>query len=177
MNAAASPEIVAGLEGPVRVLAVASSGGHWVQLMRLRPAWRGCDVAYLTSEKSYGRQVRNQAEREGTAPPRFYITVSANRWQKLRLLRQLLTIAWVVARERPAVVCTTGAAPGYFAIRMGKMLGARTIWIDSIANAGEMSLAGRKAGKHADLWLTQWENVAAAEADDGKRPGYWGAVL
>ena len=161
----------------VRVLAVASSGGHWVQLMRLRPAWRGCDVAYLTSEESYGRQLRDQAEREGTSPPRFYTTVSANQWQKLRLVRQLLTIAWIVVKERPAVVCTTGAAPGYFAIRMGKLLGARTIWIDSIANADAMSLAGRKAGRHADLWLTQWETVAADETHDGRRPEYWGAVL
>jgi hypothetical protein len=115
--------------------------------MRLRPAWRGCDVAYLTPEERYGRQPRDQPEREGATPPRFYVTVSANRWQKLRLLRQLLTIARIVVRERPAVVCTTGEASGYFAIPMGKMLGTRTIWIDSIANAGEISPAGRKAGK------------------------------
>lgn len=145
--------------------------------MRLRPAWQGCDVTYLTTEESYGRQLRSQAEREGASPPRFYTTVSANRWQKLRLLRQLLTIAWIVVKVSPTVICTTGAAPGYFAIRIGKLLGARTIWIDSIANPETMSLAGVKAGKHADLWLTQWETVAANEPQDGRRPEYWGAVL
>jgi UDP-N-acetylglucosamine:LPS N-acetylglucosamine transferase len=165
------------LQRPVRVLAVASSGGHWIQLLRLRPAWRDCDVTYLTTEESYGRQLRSQAERDGDFPPRFYTTVSANRWQKLRLLRQLLTIVWIVVKVKPAVVCTTGAAPGYFAIRIGKLLGARTVWIDSIANAETMSLAGLKAGKHVDLWLTQWEAVAAGESHDGRRPEYWGAVL
>jgi UDP-N-acetylglucosamine:LPS N-acetylglucosamine transferase len=163
--------------GTVRVLAVASGGGHWVQLMRLRPAWRGCDVAYLTTEASYERQLRDQAVREGHEPPRFYTTVPANRWQKLRLLRQLLTIAWIVLKERPAVVISTGAAPGYFAIRIGRTLGARTIWIDSIANAAEMSLAGLKAGKITDLWLTQWDSVSEATLINGRQPEYWGAVL
>lgn len=161
----------------VRVLAVASAGGHWVQLMRLRPAWRGCDVAYLTTEASYDRQLREQAQRDGLKMPRFYTTVPANRWQKLRLLRQLLTISWVILKERPSVIVSTGAAAGYFAIRIGRTLGARTIWIDSIANAGEMSLAGLRAGRTADLWLTQWECVAESTTIDGKRPEYWGAVL
>jgi UDP-N-acetylglucosamine:LPS N-acetylglucosamine transferase len=160
-----------------RVLAVASSGGHWVQLMRLRPAWQGCDVAYLTTDASYLAPLRAQANRDGVLPPRLYTTVAANRWQKLRLLRQLASIAWVVVRERPAVVCTTGAAPGYFAIRIAGLLGARTVWIDSIANAESLSMAGRLAGRCADVWLTQWESLAAGGAGDGRRPASWGAVL
>jgi UDP-N-acetylglucosamine:LPS N-acetylglucosamine transferase len=172
-----SPRLTGKREDAVRVLAVASGGGHWVQLMRLRPAWRGCDVAYLTTEASYERQLRKQAERDGLKPPRFYTTVPASRWQKLRLLWQLLIICRVVMKERPTVVISTGAAPGYFAIRIGRMLGARTIWIDSIANAGEMSLAGQKAGKTADFWLTQWDSVSEATLINGRRPEYWGAVL
>lgn len=177
MCAASPQEVMVKPETSVRVLAVASSGGHWVQLMRLRPAWRGCDVAYLTTEASYERPLRAQAKREGLRPPRFYTTVPASRWQKLRLLRQLLTISLVVLNERPAVIVSTGASPGYFAIRLGRLVGARTIWIDSIANADEMSLAGLKAGRTADLWLTQWENVAKSTVVAGRRPEHWGAVL
>jgi hypothetical protein len=129
-----------------RVLAVASSGGHWVQLMRLRPAWQGCDVAYLTTDASYLAPLRAQAERDGVPPPRFYTTVAANRWQKLRLLSQLASIAWVVVRERPTVVCTTGAAPGYFAIRIAGLLGARTVWIDQHRQCGK-PVDGRVAGR------------------------------
>ena len=70
------------------------------------------------------------------------------------------------------MIITTGAAPGYFALRFGKLFGTRTIWIDSMANAEELSKSGQEVGKHADLWLTQWEHLA--------RPGgphYMGAVL
>jgi hypothetical protein len=38
-------------------------------------------------------------------------------------------------------------------------------------------MAGRLAGRCADVWLTQWESLAAGGADDGRRPASWGAVL
>ncbi len=41
-------------------------------------------------------------------------------------------LVWLLLKERPDIVITTGAAPGYFCLRLGKLLGARTIWIDSI---------------------------------------------
>ena len=72
-------------------------------------------------------------------------------------------IAWILLCERPDVVISTGAAPGYFAIRMGKWLGARTVWIDSIANVETLSMAGTLAGRYADLWLTQWQHLARPE--------------
>ena len=40
-----------------RVLAVASSGGHWVQLRRLAPAFEGQDVAYLTTDAGHRAEV------------------------------------------------------------------------------------------------------------------------
>ena len=54
----------------------------------------------------------------------------------------------------------------------GKLLGAKTIWVDSIANAQELSLSGKRAGKFADLWLTQWQ-----ELSNKNGPQYGGSVL
>lgn len=159
-----------------RVLAVASGGGHWIQLRRLRPAWAGCAVTYVTTRAGYCDEVAGDAEEDAEeAPPRFFVVPDANRWQIGRLMRQLAAIAWIVLQTRPHAVVTTGAAPGYFAIRLGRLVGARTIWVDSIANAEELSLSGRRAGPHADLWLTQWEHLAAPGG--GRGPHYRGAVL
>jgi hypothetical protein len=89
----------------------------------------------------------------------------------------LVRTAWVIMlllwRERPDVVLSTGAAPGYFAIRLGGWMGARTVWVDSVANAEELSLSGRKAGACADLWLTQWPHLAKGD----KRLRCLGSVL
>ena len=77
-----------------------------------------------------------------------------------------------MVREMPDIVITTGAAPGYFGVRIGKWLGARVVWIDSVANAEELSMSGQKAGAFSDLWLTQWPHLAG---DGG--PKYIGNVL
>lgn len=159
-------------KSPPRVLAVASGGGHWVQLCRLMPAWDGCDVTYVTTEPGFRARVEALAAERGQPKPVYRVMIEANRWQKLRLIRSVFQIAAILIRVRPDVVVTTGAAPGYFALRLASMMGARTIWIDSIANAEELSLAGQKAGKHCDLWLTQWENLATPEG-----PRYEGSVI
>jgi hypothetical protein len=45
-------------------------------------------------------------------------------------------------------------------VRFGKWLGARVVWVDSIANVEELSMSGAKAGSFVDLWLTQWPHLA-----------------
>ncbi|MBN1256111.1 MAG: UDP-N-acetylglucosamine--LPS N-acetylglucosamine transferase, partial [Planctomycetes bacterium] len=53
-----------------------------------------------------------------------------------------------------------------------KLIGAKTIWVDSIANGGELSLSGKLAEKYADLWLTQWEHLTTE-----KGPYCFGSVI
>ena len=145
-----------------RVLAVASSGGHWIQLRRLEPAFEGHDVVWLTTHAGH---------RAGATSARLHTVADANRGSKVALLRSAAKIARVLLRERPDIVVSTGAAPGYLAIRAARLLRARTVWIDSIANVDELSLSGRMASGRADLCLTQWPHLA------GGRVKHRGAVL
>ena len=145
------------------VLCVASAGGHWVQLRRLAPALDGFKVVYLSTDPGYENEVK---------PARFYSVNDANRWDKIGLVKMGLRICWLLIRIRPKVIISTGAAPGYFALRMGKILGANTVWIDSLANVDKMSLTGLMVAKYADLWLTQWEHLAQPNG-----PYFVGSVL
>jgi UDP-N-acetylglucosamine:LPS N-acetylglucosamine transferase len=146
-----------------KVLAVATRGGHWIELMRLRPAFEGFIVKFVTSVPDYKTMV----------PPGSFVCITeANRQSKLKMLRLAIEIFFIVLRLRPNVVISTGSAPGYLAIRIGKWFGAKTIWIESIANANEFSLSGQLARPFADIFLTQWEHLA--------KPGvaeYHGSVL
>ena len=147
---------------PRRILAVASTGGHWIQLSRLKPAFEGHDVAYLTTDAGHRGEV-------GDA--RFYTVRDASRWNKFALALSALKILWVLVRERPQVVISTGAAPGYIAIRFASLMGARTAWVDSVANVEELSLSGQMASTKADLCLTQWPHLATGPV------AYRGSVL
>ncbi len=147
----------------MKILAVASGGGHWIELLRVRPAFEDHLVHYVTVQEKYRDDV--------TGSP-FHVVRDATRWQRVALLIQALQIVWIVLRVRPEIVISTGAAPGYFALRLGKLLRARTIWLDSLANVETLSQAGEMAGPYADLWLTQWPELAG---DGG--PEYGGKVL
>ncbi|MCK6552756.1 UDP-N-acetylglucosamine--LPS N-acetylglucosamine transferase [Myxococcota bacterium] len=147
-----------------RVLAVSSGGGHWIELQRVLPALEGAEVVFCTVNEEYRSEVPNH---------RFYWVNDATRWDKVGLVLEAARIMKVLLLERPDVIITTGAAPGALALRLGKLIGARTIWIDSIAAVDEFSFSGRFAKPHADLCLVQWPHL------ESKAEGleYVGAVL
>jgi len=149
--------------GKKKVLAVSSGGGHWVELIRIVSAFEGHDVAFATVDEAY----RIEA---GTAT--FYTVRDVTRWNKLLWAQTFLKLVWIFVCEKPDVVVSTGALPGYFSLRLAKWFGAKTIWLDSIANVEELSMSGQKIGKYADLWLTQWPHLARQ-----KGPLYRGTVL
>lgn len=146
-----------------KILAVSSGGGHWVELIRLAPAFDGHDIAFATVDKTYYNEV-------GFA--RFYTIRDVTRWDKWRWPQTIVKLVWILLCERPDVVISTGALPGYFALRLAKWFGAKTIWLDSIANVEELSMSGQKVRKYADLWLTQWSHLAKSDG-----PLYRGTVL
>jgi UDP-N-acetylglucosamine:LPS N-acetylglucosamine transferase len=148
---------------PRKVLAISSGGGHWVQLLRLRPAFEGHHVTYATVSADYRSEV-------GGAP--FRVVPDATRWDKLGILRAAAAVAWLLVRVRPDVIVSTGALPGFLAVRFARLVGARSLWLDSIANVEKLSLSGERVGPHADLWLTQWQHLEKTEG-----PRYRGAVL
>lgn len=148
-----------------RILAVASGGGHWRELLRLQPAFSTGPVSYATVESAYRSEV-------GDAP--FYLLPDATRWSPTKMGALAARVLWLVRTQRPEVVISTGAAPGYWALRFAKARGARTIWVDSVANAESLSMSGRMVRPYADLWLTQWPHLAWCE---GEGPEFAGRVL
>ena len=147
-----------------RILAIASGGGHWIQLRRLAPAFEGLDVAYASVSPGYAADVPGH---------RFYAVHDVTRWDRLKLGLLVIQLTGILLKERPQVVVTTGSGPGMITLTLAKMLlRSKTIWIDSIANCERMSSSGLQARRVADIWLTQWPQL---QHESG--PNYWGAVL
>jgi UDP-N-acetylglucosamine:LPS N-acetylglucosamine transferase len=134
-----------------------------MQMMRLRPAFAGLDTAYCTVVSDYRNDVPGS---------RFYVIPDANRFTAYRIPLLLRRIGAVIAAERPDIVLTTGAMPGLLALVIAKSFhGARTVWLDSVANVDVMSTSARLARRFADAHLTQWPYLASGGTQ------YWGRVL
>jgi UDP-N-acetylglucosamine:LPS N-acetylglucosamine transferase len=150
-------------KSPLRVLAISSSGGHWEQLMLLRDGYAAQDVHYAAT-------MAGLAERSGVGTA--IIVPDFNAQRPFKTLSSLFAIAKVVFAVKPHVVISTGAAPGLVALFFARLSGARTIWIDSVANSERLSMSGRMAGRFCHVWLTQWQHLATP-----KGPFYRGTVL
>lgn len=150
-------------QGKPRLLAVASAGGHWVQLLRMRAAFADFDVAYVSTSDNAANQVEGH---------RFHTISDASRF-KLKPFIPMFAGAWrIMWRERPQAVITTGAAPGLPFLIFGRLMGCRTLWIDSIANAERLSSSGRIARRIAHRCISQWPDVAEREGVPS-----WGRVI
>lgn len=136
----------------LKVFAVASIGGHWVQLLRIAKALeKEFDVVYMSTHEKCATMVEGRV---------YYSMNDFSRWDFYKMFPELLHSIYIICKEKPSIVITTGAAPGLVYLFAAKICGIRTVWIDSIANVEHISFSGRIASKFASRIYTQWPSLA-----------------
>ena len=148
-----------------QICLAASAGGHLSQLLKLADSWEGGNVFFVTTTQV----VRDRLSVFG----KVYVVGECNREYPLQVIKSLMRCLKVVFRERPDVVISTGAAAGCMVCFLGKLLGAKVVWIDSITNVEKISLSGRMVRYIADLFLVQWPELV----ERYKNVEYAGAVI
>lgn len=143
----------------VDVLLVCSTGGHLLQLLALREAWEDESRLWVTFDKSDARALL-RTERvvyaSGPTNRSFGLTAAANTLRNLRL-------AWrVVGRHRPAVVLTTGAGVAVPFAWVGRLRGARVVYVESFTRIDGPSFSCRLIAPVAARIYGQWPEFATA---------------
>ena len=93
----------------------------------------------------------------------FYLMPDFSRQDAWRILPSFFRLLRILRRERPDAVLTTGAAPGLICIFAAWILRVKTIWVDSTANAIQLSASGRIATRFASRVYTQWPDLAQGD--------------
>jgi len=142
---------------PVDVLLVCSTGGHLLQLLSLREAWQDEVRLWVTFDKSDARALlRTERVVAAFGPTSRTFGVTA----VLNTLRNL-ALAWrVVRRTRPAVVLTTGAGVAVPFAWVGRLLGARVVYVESFTRIEGPSLSCRLIAPVAARIYGQWPEFA-----------------
>lgn len=133
-----------------KILAVASAGGHWTQLQLMSSSFTEFDIHYVTTELNHKHQGKSESLTK---------VVDADRTTKFKIIILFVQMCIILIRQRPDTIISTGAAPGFFAIILGRLLGSRTIWVDSMANYQKISGSGLKVRRFCHLFLTQWPHL------------------
>lgn len=136
----------------IKVCLATSGGGHLSQLLKLAKSWQGHDCVYITTTDVVQDKLRKLGK--------VYLVGECNRQHPMKVAGVFWRCLKVVLRERPHVLISTGAAAGCMACFLGKLRGAKVIWIDSITNVERISLSGRMVRYIADLFFVQWPQLA-----------------
>lgn len=135
-----------------KVMAVASIGGHWIQLLRIaRPMEEHYEMVYVSTRPICTEMVEGK---------KYYLTTDFSRSDAWKLIPAFFRQLDVIRKEKPDAIITTGAAPGLICVFAGWLLRRKTIWIDSIANVNRLSLSGRIAALFVSRVYTQWQHLA-----------------
>jgi len=138
----------------VDVLLVCSSGGHLLQLRALAHAWRPFVRCWVSFDKS---DVRSLLAGE----PLVFAYGPTNRSVK-NLVKNLWLAASVIRRARPKVILTTGAGVAVPFCWIGRLAGARVVYVESLTRIHAPSLSCRLIKPVASRVYVQWPELVPA---------------
>jgi beta-1,4-N-acetylglucosaminyltransferase len=131
----------------VKVLLVASAGGHLQQLVWLRPWWSRHDRLWVTFDTP---EARGMLAGERMIPASF----PTNR-DPVRAARNLLLARRVLRQERPALVVSTGAAVAVPFFWAARAYGIPSVFIEPYDRLDQPSLTGRLVAPVASMVVLQ----------------------
>jgi hypothetical protein len=139
---------------PVKLLLVASAGGHLQQLVWMRPFWSLHERVWVTFDTPEARALLEGETWIAARHPtnRSVRALASN----TRLARRVL------AEHRPDVVLTTGAGVGVPFVWLARFFGARSVFVEDYDRLVTPSLTGRLVAPCADLVVLQREEQRAA---------------
>lgn len=144
---------------------VCSPGGHIQQMLALEPAWRGFERSWVTLPGADTAQLLVDEE----------VTLGASPTNRnLKNLLRNTVLAWrLVRRCRPDVILSTGAGLSVPFFLVGKLLGIRLVYVESVTRTESLSLSGRLVYPLADRFFVQWPRPA----ERYRRAEYAGGIL
>lgn len=135
----------------MKVCLVGSSGGHLTHLYMLKPFWQNKERFWVTFDKEDARSIL-QGEK---MYPCYYPT---NRSLKALCINTTLAIK-VLLKEKPDVIISSGAAVAVPFFYLGKLLGAKTIYIEVFDRIDKPTMTGKMVYPVTDKFIVEWEEM------------------
>ncbi len=140
-----------------KVLFIASTGGHLNELMQLNPMFSKYDYHIITEKdkttcvlkEKYGDKISYL--KYGTRSKIFIYPFI--------FLFNCIKSFFVFIKLNPKVIVTTGTHTAVPMCYIGKMFGAKIIFIETFANRNTKTLSGKLVYPIADLFIVQWKEM------------------
>ena len=142
-----------------KICFAASSGGHYEQLMMLKPLMDKYDSFIITEQTDYAANVKGE---------KTYYMKQVNRKEKnfaIMMLLNLFHSIKIYFKEKPDVVITTGVLAMIPICLIAKIMGKKLIYIESFAKVTTPTQTGKLMYRWADRFYVQWEQMISVYPD------------
>ena len=133
----------------MKVCLVGSSGGHLAHLYMLKDFWKDKDRFWVTFDKEDARSILKNEKVISC----YYPT---NRNIKNLIKNTFLAIR-ILLKEKPDLIISSGAAVAVPFFYIGKILGAKLIYIEVFDRIDKPTVTGKLVYTIADKFIVQWE--------------------
>ena len=137
----------------MKIVFAASSGGHFEQLMMLKPLMEKYDSILVTEKTDYSM---------GKTDVKTYYLKQINRKELLfipKFIGNSFRALRIIMKERPKVMITTGVLAIVPLALLMKLFGGKLIYIESFAKVTSKTLSGKLLYRFADQFYVQWEEM------------------
>ncbi|QHU98895.1 PssD/Cps14F family polysaccharide biosynthesis glycosyltransferase [Synechocystis sp. CACIAM 05] len=135
----------------MKLLLISSSGGHFNALCQLASFWQNYDRQWVTFPTATTRNYLAQEKVHWAFGP-------TNR-NFPNLCRNLGLAARIIHQEQPDMVITTGAGVAVPFLLFAKLLGIKTVFIESFTRVNDLSLSAKLILPCIDVLYVQWEQL------------------
>ena len=147
----------------MKLLLVCTQGGHVTEMLSLMEAFKAHDIVFLTYDNPL---TINQPYKILTIE---YIGVSL-----IKMIKSFLPIFKIFKTEKPQMVISTGSEIAIPTFIIARIMGIKTIYIESWCRVKTRSHTGKVLYYFSDLFLVQWPDLVKVY---GKKARYEGAVI
>lgn len=135
----------------MKVCLVGSSGGHLTHLYLLKPFWENEERFWVTFDKADAKSI---LKNEKMYP--CYFPTNRN---IINLIKNTLLTYKILRKEKPDVIISSGAAVAVPFFYLGKLFGAKTVYIEVFDRIDSATLTGRLVYPVTDKFIVQWEEL------------------
>lgn len=140
-----------------KVMFISSTGGHFTELMQLKPLFADYDYSIVTEKM---RNIKNLKEEYGNKINFLvYGTKDHMLVYPFKLFINCFLCLFYFIKFRPRYIVTTGAHVAGPMCLIGKLFGSKVIFIETFANSETKTITGKIVYKFADLFIVQWESM------------------
>ena len=150
-----SQEVV--LDKDKKILFISSTGGHFSELMQLKPLMEKCKYHIVTEKTKTNSNLKEKYE--GKIDFLIYETKKRPFRYAFVLLANCFISLYVYLKVRPQIVITTGTHTAGPMCCIAKILGSKLIYIETFANRKTKTVTGKLLYLISDTFVVQWEEM------------------